>query len=94
MKALAEREEGLLEWQTKVLAVYVSATAMDGGKKLIDSAMKISLRGGADETASTVQDARANDPSIYVEQGSQVAENRTGSFEKLLGGFGGKGQNR
>ena len=84
------REASLIEWQTKVLAKFIAATVPTEGKKnpLADAADKIRLRM---ETEDGISESDAP-PEVFVERGSQVAENKAGSYESLLSGFGGSRQ--
>ncbi len=78
------------EWQTKTLASFIAATVpTEKGKPngLLKEAEKISLN--LDGEAETLEKQVINDPSVFVEQGSQSVSNRVGSYERLMGGFGG-----
>lgn len=79
----------IAEWQTRTLAQFIAATVpTDKGKtnKLAQAAEKIRLRLEDDEGAA--DDDTPMD--VFIEEGSKVAENPTGSFERLTSGFGGR----
>lgn len=88
LKASRLREQTIAEWQTKTLAQFIAATvATDKGKKnpLAEEAAKIRLRLEGDDGK-----ADSDVPmEKYIEEGSQVAENVEGSYERLMQGFGG-----
>ena len=78
----------ITEWQTRTLASFIAATVDTQGKRnpLAEEADKIRLR---------VEDKKGKADSdvpmeVFLEQGSQVAENPAGSFERLARGFQGK----
>ncbi len=79
----------IAEWQTRTLAQFIAATVpMEKGKpnKLAEAAEKIRLRLEDD-------DGQADDDTpleVFIEEGSKVAENSAGSYERLMGGFGGR----
>lgn len=78
----------IAEWQTRTTVQFIAATVpVEKGKKnpLADAADKVRLR---------LEDEKGESPSDvpieeFIEKGSQVAENAPGSFERLMGGFGG-----
>jgi hypothetical protein len=76
----------ITEWQVRTLAQVIAATVpVEKGKKnsLADAAAKIRLR-LEDDGGKAENDAP---PEVFIEQGSQVAENAPGSYERLLAGF-------
>lgn len=86
LKANRLHHGSIVEWQTRTLVQFISATVpVEKGKKnpLAAEADKVRLRLEDDEGQAD-NDAP---PEVFVEQGSQIAENAPGSFEKLMGGF-------
>ena len=86
-KATRTYDRKIAEWQTRTISQFVAATvpADSGGKQLAVQASKIHLRmedgkGVADDDRSIEQ---------VIEEGSVQAENRNGSYERLMSGFGG-----
>lgn len=75
----------ITEWQTRSLAVFIAASSMSPSKKLIAEAQKLSL----DLEDSKGKSDKHTPPEVFVEQGSQVALNAPGSYERLVAGFGG-----
>lgn len=78
----------IAEWQTRTIAQFIAASVpLEKGQKnpLIPAADKIRLR-MEDESGESPSDVP---PEVFIEKGSQVAENAPGSFERLMGGFGG-----
>lgn len=87
LKAVRIHDHKIAEWQTRTISQFVAATvpADSGGKQLAAQASKIHLRmendkGVADDDRSIEQ---------IIEEGSVLAENRAGSYERLASGFGG-----
>lgn len=78
----------IAEWQTRTTVQFIAATVpVDKGKRnpLADAADKVRLR---------MEDEKGKSPSDLplaeiIEKGSPTAENAPGSFERLMGGFGG-----
>lgn len=87
-KGERQYQQTITEWQTKTLAAFIAASVpmeKKGQKNpLLDEAMRISLTFEGDE--ALVKDVP---PEVYVEQGSQVAQNKNGSYERLKAVFGG-----
>lgn len=78
----------IAEWQTRTIAQFIAATVpVEKGKRntLAEEAEKIRLR-LEDEKGTSESDAP---PEVFVEEGSQVAKNAAGSYERLMAGFGG-----
>jgi hypothetical protein len=73
-RAIDDERRFLVEWQTRLLATYIGATAFSGGSKLIEAASKISLRPQPEETRAD----RADNPN----------EPQRGSYERLMMRFG------
>lgn len=87
-KATRQHHTTITEWQTRTLAQFIAATIpVEKGKKnpVADAAAKLSLR-IEDETGNSDDDTPMEK---YLEEGSQTADNGTGSFERLTAGFGG-----
>lgn len=88
-KAQRLHRGALIEWQTKTLASFIAATVPvekgKGGNPLAKAAEKVRLRLEDDEGVAD------NDVpmEVWLEEGSQTAENSEGSFEQLMRGFGG-----
>lgn len=85
-KAQQKVKNALLEWQTKTLAMFVAHTVqVPKGKSnpLLKAVDKISLNKDEKRDNSAVE----ADPEVFVEEGSQTAQNHIGSFERVLGGF-------
>lgn len=91
------RDDMVVEWQTKTLANFIANTVkVPKGKqnplvKAVESIRLVDMKELEDGTIpyTPEQIDPADDPAVYVEQGSQVAEQRNspGSFERLLNGF-------
>jgi hypothetical protein len=95
-KAKRTYDETLLEWQTKTISVFIASTVkVSKGKKnpLLAAAEKISLKAKkiANGKTSTKKDAdsEAYNPEVFVEQGSQLADNAAGSYEAFMARAGG-----
>jgi len=84
-KSLRLYNNTITEWQTRTLAQFIAATVPEGGKALQKEAAKIRLR-VEDEKGSADDDTPMEK---YIEEGSQVADNAVGSYERLMQGFGG-----
>ena len=81
----------LVEWETKTLAIFIAGTVqVDKGKSnpLLKAAEKIKLPMNFDDEESE-EDAAAEDPDVFVEQGSQKVKARPGSFEAFERTMGG-----
>jgi hypothetical protein len=81
----------ITEWQTRTLAQFIAATVQmeKKGQKnpLMAEASKIRLRLEGDDDESLSGDDVP--PEVYIEQGSQVAQNDNGSYERLRSAFAG-----
>jgi hypothetical protein len=91
-KAQRLRRELVVEWQTKTLASFIANTVqVKGSNPLLKAVDKVRLVDKKELEGMTQQSGPKpeDDPEIYVEQGSQIAEsrNKPGSFEALLQGF-------
>ena len=77
----------ITEWQTRTLAQFIAATIDTGGKKnpVAEEALKIRLR-MEDEAGKSDDDTPIEQ---IIEEGSKTASNSTGSYERLMAGFGG-----
>ncbi len=89
LKATRLHNKTIAEWQTRTLAQFIAATVpTERGKRntLAEAAEKIRLRMEDDD--GVADDDRPIEQ--VIEQGSQVAQNSHGSYERLMGGFGGR----
>lgn len=77
------------EWQTRTLAQFVAAAAGKGAEGLQKQAAKVSMDLDGDSSKVDTADGapRADDPAVYVEQGSQTAQNPESSLAGLTRGF-------
>lgn len=91
------RSDMVVEWQTKTLANFIANTIkVPPGRtnqlvKAVDRIKLVDIKevdGSIPYTPEQVTQ-QADDPEVFVEQGSQVAEERNGvgSYEKLMRGF-------
>lgn len=93
-KAERLRQQTIAEWQTRTLATFIAATVpmeKKGQKNpLLDEAQKVRLRMDGDEEEDRRSSADVP-PEVFIEQGSQVAQDRNGngSYERLRRAFGG-----
>jgi hypothetical protein len=89
-KAARQHQQTIAEWQTRTLATFIAATVPQekkGAKNpLLEEAQKVRLQMEGEES----EDDKAKDvpPEVFIEQGSQVAQNRNGSYERLRRAFG------
>lgn len=84
-------QQTIAEWQTRTLAQFIALTVpmeKKGQKNpLLEEANKIRLRlDGEDEEEESKKDVPME---VFIEEGSQVAQNKNGSFEALTRAFGG-----
>lgn len=83
--------ETIAEWQTRTLAQFIAATVpqQKKGQKnpLAEEAAKIRLEFKGDKSSrkSSSDDERSLED--IIENGSKVAENAPGSYERLMRGF-------
>lgn len=93
VRARQKREEDIIDAQTRMLAQFIAATVkVPKGKKntLMEDAKNLTLfkkqeNSDPDNRAEDV--TGANNPEVFVEQGSQTASNKEGSFEALTRGL-------
>jgi hypothetical protein len=97
--ATFKRDAQLVEWSTKMISTVVAASSGENAKQLMKQVAKISLNLDGDDPNPDFDEEDADTPSKsapgadnnqlpdYVIHGSQVANNRIGSTEALLGGL-------
>jgi len=87
IKASFAQRASLTEWSTKRIVEFIAATVpTQQGKtnKLLDYAQKVSLGLFKEDSQKEEEEVP---PEVFIEKGSQKAENSPGSFEGLIRGL-------
>ncbi len=90
LKAVSREHRDVVDLQTRAVVTFIAGTVrVEKGKRnhLLEQANKFKLFADSADPSGVQSTDSVDRPEVFVEQGSQVADNRPGSFEALMQGF-------